>query len=287
MVDENEKTRNTFEDKVILTTITFSLLLAVLLFLFSKAPGTGTVVATFLGLGLAALVYRFLGGIGETSFQIRAWKIAGTGAFLIGTIWFIDSRLQTEVAWNPPPNNTLWFAVDSRGMPLEVIVEGAGAIKLPDPEIWSKSQLKVKKAGDLFQVYAGNDSVSFNHGYVTKENLASLNLANTFSLTVQPGKFVITDSLLRPYTKHYNLDPLPFFISTGRYGGEYSRYSLHNRTGEKLYQGQIRGRGAEIIEIGDKHYFVAVTMVNHQLPEWKDKYAKFAIGELKIQTALK
>ncbi|MCA9735269.1 MAG: hypothetical protein H6696_15780 [Deferribacteres bacterium] len=279
--------KNSFEDKVILTTIIFSLLIAVLLFLLSTIPGTGTVVATFLGLGLAALVYRFLGGIGETSFQIRAWKIAGTGAFLIGTIWFIDSRLQTEVQWHPARNTAQWFAIDNHGIPLQVDVGGVGSISKPKADVLAKNQLSMQKSGDGYLVNADFDSASFTHGYISKENLSALNLSNDFSLSVLPGKFVITDSLLRPYTKFYNLDPLPFYISTGRYGGEYSRFSLHNKEGKQLYQGQIRGRGAEIIQVDGAFYFVAVTMVNHELPDINDKYAKFAFAELELKTALK
>ncbi len=286
-IAQKEKTRDTFEDKVILITIAASLLVALLLFLLSNEPGTGTVVATFLGLGLAAMVYRFLGGIGDTSFQIKAWKIAGTGAFLIGTIWFIDSRLQTEIRWDPAPNNAHWFAIDNNGLPISVKISGAGKITKPKDEIWANTLLQLQRNGDKFQVYVNGDSSHFTHGYLSKENLRAQNLSNSLSLSIKPGKFVITDSLLRPYTPYYNLDPLPFYLSTRRYGGEYSRYALHNKKGEELYQGQIRGRGAEIIEIDGVYYFVAVTMVNHQFAELKDKYAKFAIGELAVEMALK
>ncbi|KAA3662406.1 MAG: hypothetical protein DWQ10_02485, partial [Calditrichaeota bacterium] len=228
---------------------------------------------------------RFLGGVGETSFQIKAWKIAGTGAFLIGTIWFIDSRLQTENQWDPPRNNTQWFAAGDNGIPLEVRIQGQGAIEKPFADIWAKNQLLMEKTGENFALYAEHDSTVFSHGYVTKENLKALNLSNDFALSVQ--QYVITDSLIRPYTKFYNLDPIPLYISTGRYGGGFSRYSLHDKKGEELYQGRIRGRGAEIIQIDDAFYFVAVTMVNHQSNDINENYAKFAIAALAINTAIK
>lgn len=286
-VVQEQKSRSTFEDKVILITIAASLLVALLLFLFSNEPGTGTVVATFLGLGLAAMVYRFLGGVGETSFQIKAWKIAGTGAFLIGTIWFIDSRLQTEIKWEPEPNNTHWFAVDNRGLPIGVKVSGAGEISMPKEGIWDGVPLQIQHQGEKYKIFTADDSVTFSHGYLSRESLAAQHLSNSITLSIKPGKFVVTDSLLRPYTKYYNLDPLPFYISTNRYGGEFSRYALHDKTGEELYRGQIQGRGAEIIQIDSVYYFVAVTMVNHQPVELKDKYAKFVIGEVAVEMAIK
>lgn len=55
-------------------------------------------IATLAGTGVAALVYRFLGGIApDTSMTIGALKLGGTLAALIGVAWFIDERLVAEV----------------------------------------------------------------------------------------------------------------------------------------------------------------------------------------------
>ena len=50
---------------------------------------------------VSALIYRFLGGVAGASFTIGALKLAGTGAMLIGTAWWVDDRLTVELPTTP------------------------------------------------------------------------------------------------------------------------------------------------------------------------------------------
>lgn len=54
-------------------------------------------VSILLATGLAALAYRYLGGIEGASFTVGALKLTGALAALIGIAWFINGKLTTQV----------------------------------------------------------------------------------------------------------------------------------------------------------------------------------------------
>ena len=70
---------------------------AVGLYVFLPAVPS-VMVATFLGIGIAALVYGFLGGIyTDASFGYGVFKVGGSLAALLGTVYFLDDRLSTQL----------------------------------------------------------------------------------------------------------------------------------------------------------------------------------------------
>jgi len=83
-----------FENTVIAIVVFGAFIGAVLLWKTNAPP---ILIATLAGMSVAALVYRFLGGIApDTSVTIGALKLGGTIAALIGVAWFIDDRLVAE-----------------------------------------------------------------------------------------------------------------------------------------------------------------------------------------------
>lgn len=85
---------------VICVTIVLSLILA-LFFAYSlverQADYPPTLISIFLGLCVAALTYRFLGGTDGTTFQVGVLKLGGSAALLIGTTWFLSERIKAEM----------------------------------------------------------------------------------------------------------------------------------------------------------------------------------------------
>jgi hypothetical protein len=55
------------------------------------------VVSFLLSTGLAALAYRYLGGIQGASFTVGALKLTGALAALVGIAWFINGKLVSQV----------------------------------------------------------------------------------------------------------------------------------------------------------------------------------------------
>jgi hypothetical protein len=68
------------------------------------------IIAIFFGVGIASLVYRFLGGISQTtSITIIGCKLTGTFGVLLFSIYFIDGKLVEQRQWTPKENLTLSF----------------------------------------------------------------------------------------------------------------------------------------------------------------------------------
>jgi hypothetical protein len=53
-------------------------------------------VSIFLATGIAALVFRFLGGIGEATLTVRTLKLGGTMAALIGSAFLINAAFERQ-----------------------------------------------------------------------------------------------------------------------------------------------------------------------------------------------
>ena len=67
----------------------------VLLALHTNAP---PIITSFLfSTGVTALIYRFLGGIQDTSYVVGALKLGGTGACLVGIALLINPYLESEL----------------------------------------------------------------------------------------------------------------------------------------------------------------------------------------------
>lgn len=88
------------DNVVICVTVMLSLILA-LFFAYSlverHADYPPTLISIFLGLCVAALTYRFLGGTDGTTFQVGILKLGGSAALLIGTTWFLSERIKAEM----------------------------------------------------------------------------------------------------------------------------------------------------------------------------------------------
>jgi hypothetical protein len=56
-----------------------------------------TLIAVFLAIGVAALIYRFMGGLAGATFQAGLMKLGGSAAFFAAMIWFVGDRLKDEV----------------------------------------------------------------------------------------------------------------------------------------------------------------------------------------------
>lgn len=61
-----------------------------------KAGMPSIVVALLLATGVASLIYRFLGGVSDSSFAIGALKLTGTAAFLVGMTLLVNAKLPQQ-----------------------------------------------------------------------------------------------------------------------------------------------------------------------------------------------
>jgi hypothetical protein len=88
------------DDIVICIAVGLGLLIALFLAWESVRNGANyppTLMSAFLGIAIAALTYRFLGGSAETQFSMGVLKLGGSAALLLGTTWFVGDRLREEI----------------------------------------------------------------------------------------------------------------------------------------------------------------------------------------------
>jgi hypothetical protein len=88
------------DDIVICVTVVLSLLIALFLavalvqYKFGYPP---TLITLFLGIAIAALTYRFLGGAEGTQFSVGLLKLGGSAALLLGTTFLVGSAIDKEL----------------------------------------------------------------------------------------------------------------------------------------------------------------------------------------------
>jgi hypothetical protein len=100
------------EDIVLTTAVVLGLVGGAILSTLNVPPITS---AIFFGVGIAALVYRFLGGISQkTSITIIGIKLTGSAAALIGIALIVNSYLVIQVECLPRKNLTISFSREAR-----------------------------------------------------------------------------------------------------------------------------------------------------------------------------
>lgn len=260
------------EDKFIIAVFLLGFVGSVVIYFFGLPS---VLVAFFLATGISALVYRFLGGIKVSRLDIGWLRLGGSIAALVGVGLLINNILVEQVQFNPSVDN--WVAVDKRtGLPIEVRVEGRrGSIPKPSADVFENVQLDIEQGEGGFTVHS-KGTEAFLLGKLAAENLEEVGLFNSLKGT---ERFRVTERL-PPNSQPVRLAPLPFGFSTSRYVGGYSAYVLADTSGNHLHEGNIYGRQAEIVHIGNRYYLVGVVEVNHLPAIGEEQYAKFEIREL-------
>lgn len=90
-----------FEDWVLIVAVVLGLLIALYLsyaLVVQNEHYPPTLIATFLAVGVAALIYRFMGGLVGTEFKFGLLTLGGSAAFFVGIIWFVGNRLREEIS---------------------------------------------------------------------------------------------------------------------------------------------------------------------------------------------
>ncbi len=285
-MSEEHPDKSEFENRVILVVILTGFIGSVVLY-FLKVPPI--VMSIFLGSGISALVYRFLGGAAGASFVMGTLKLSGSIAVLLGSAYYINQQLERQlkpiskiekVTFSPQKNT--WIALDkSSGKAVEIkINETDQVITTPANSPFRNNPLKLHTNGEKIYISSEGDQ-GFFLGQISKSELKSLNLYNTI---ISTGNYVVTDRL--EINKHANLTPLPFNMRTTAYANEYSEFQLLDRTsGEAIYSSQIYRRRFQLAQVGDKNYMIGVVEVNHSPknpddPNSREPYAKFVIAEI-------
>ncbi len=275
-----------FENKVILATILLGFIGGVLLF-FMKVPPV--FMAIFLGSGIAALVYRFLGGTADASFVMGTLKLSGSIAILLGSAYYINDQLEKQLKPDSDskpvtftPRSNTWVAIDrASGEFLEIKVnETEQVLAKPTNNPLKNTPLKLKANGNKIWIHPEADD-QFYYGQIEKTELKALNLYNSI---LSSGNYIVTDRL--NINKQADLTPLPFLIKTTAYTNEYSHFQLIDPTTKEVkHTSQLYRRQFQLALIEGKNYLIGVVEVNHSPkiegdPNSLEPYAKFVVAEI-------
>jgi hypothetical protein len=253
-------------------------------------------VAVFISIGFSAAIYRFLGGLSSSGMTIGPAKLAGTAAAFLAITWFLNQSLEKQ--WTSPigpiqsarfsviPNE--WFAMDKNsGHPVKVdfVLNDSVVTSVPagTPD-FSNRQLILDGPADeganfafSIKAFSGNDSILL--GGLSPNELSKHKLFRSFS---QNTSILFTSDLVKPQQETDIAPELPFFIRTGEYTQNLTRFGLMSRANRKLLtSSSIYLRGGKIYEVDSRLFLIMVTQVDHTRTEDQGgPYAKFAIIEL-------
>ncbi len=269
----------TSEDIVIIVVCTLGLIGGVILFYLNSPP---IIISLFLATGLSALVYRFLGGIEYAVFGIGALKLAGVGAFLIGSAFWINSYLEKQLVniFEPGINN--WIAIDYEGNPIDVKIFGSNSVSKPDSAIFYDKPRRINFEGNRYLI-SSKKKPNFILGYVENADLSAAKLFN--DLDDGLSDFIVT-ARLRENTSDITLDALPFRLNTQEFNYGHTKYRLVDNDGRLVLEDILVGRQAKILKLSGKFYLAAVVEFKHHDKKAKKNYSKFAFGKINPQITL-
>lgn len=273
------------DDIIIIIACLFGFIGGILLFFLTGIP---ILVSWFIGIGTAALVYRFLGGIPQdASITIKTFKIGGTLAALIGVVLIINYYLTNQTSsfsrneFFSPLANT-WTAIDNNKYE-PVSLRVSDKIKIAegnqiefDPNIFKDKELFIseEQTEDRCPVKANK---GFLLGYLRSVNIPG----NIVFKKIQLTKDFSTTNRLKA-GEHTEIPQFGLRLSTQTFDGNgFCQYRLSNGT-DKIHEGLLKNNQGEIIEYNGKRYLIAVVEANFSTGESETMYAKLAIFELKI-----
>ncbi|WP_298772936.1 hypothetical protein [uncultured Shewanella sp.] len=287
------------EDIVVIIAIVMTLLLAPVLTMlwYLKSPilVPPPIIAIFLGIAVASILYRFLGGVHNASFTIGALKVTGSAAILIFVAWWANEELKGFMPKMSPkapvfdlkkdviPMANTWHAVSTEtGQPVSLNFPHHAQQHLA-PSVETLSHFNVQRPLKLH--HKGDDLVvSTDHharhimGTLPLVELKELGFFNKVNMRLRPFE-------VATFGAKQGIDmnsTLPFTIHTNGFSENYTRFTLKEKNDEKIiYEDSILLRGAKLFQYQDKYYFISVVQVNHA-PDDIEPYAKIYLAELGV-----
>lgn len=242
-------------------------------------------VAVLVAFGIAAAIFRFLGGVEGASIKTGSLRLSGSAAVFLAITWVINGNLvvQSEIQ----PNPATWLALSHQeGIPVSVTVDGVERVPVPESNVLDNHAWDAELQRDGLRLSSktaetGNtatDNNEFTFGYVASSTLQSLHLFNTFD----HGPFRFTGQLTAG-TSGLSLRPYPFVLNVGRFEDELSSYEIV-LDGTSVASGSLRNKTGDALHIGEQHFLLMVTAANHA-PDGKDvkPWVRFGIVELRPQ----
>ena len=261
------------------------------------------IMLLLIGIGMASLIYYYLGGLGDSKMKTPVFTIGGSAAFCIIFAYFFNPILEKQTMPRKgqlfQPSSMNWIPVDKQSLvPLDSLSlnfmdyhysgkdfgkydnnknlffdfensGGEGNINIY-PDAGKKSKLGKIEADKIINSLSSNSSVS------VKNHLVFLD-----KLYVEKGSEfeVMKLNEKNKYKRQSNsLAWFPYHIKPSNFGNDASEYQIIKKnTGEELAIGTIQGRGSNVHVIDNRIFLIMVHGVNHTA---NTKWANFGVFEL-------
>ncbi|NAX32661.1 hypothetical protein CAG63_21665, partial [Vibrio sp. V37_P2S8PM304] len=278
---------------IIVTTLLLALISTALWFLEDPILIPPPIIAIFLGIAVAAVLYRFLGGVSDATFKVGALRVTGAAAILIFVAWWADGKLEAnkpmpavvpfDLTKHSIPEVATWFAVDKEtGRPIKVTFPPFNQTHEP-PQMAEingkrrKNVLALNKEGELI-IVKSNESEGRVLGSVDVNEINKLDFYDTFSLQLKSYRVVS----FGPNDKVDINKDLPFILESRGFYDNYSNiYVIDKTTNEDVKELNMYLREAKVIEFLNRYYLISVVQVNHESSS-VDPYAKIYVAEILV-----
>lgn len=288
------------EDRIIIWIISLGIAIGLFLYIGGNVSDaikpSPVLVSVFIAIGFSAAIYRFLGGLSGSGMNIGPAKLAGTAAAFLAITWFLNQSLEKQwivgsgslsaAQLSVIPSD--WFAMDKNsGDPVKVdfVLNDSVVSSVPaGVPNFSNRQLILDLPGDqgsnfAYSIKTSNGKDSILLGGISPGELSKNRLFRSFS---NNASILFTSDLVKPIQEIDIAPELPFFIRTGNFTQNLSRFALVRRNDKKvLTTSSIYLRGGKIYEVGNRLFLIMITQVDHtRSEELGGPYAKFGIIEL-------
>lgn len=287
------------EDFVIIIIIVVTLILAListmLWFIDEPILVPPPIISIFLGIAVAALLYRFLGGVADASFRLGALRVGGAAAILIFVAWWANDKLAEylpeptiesfDMYKHSVPSVTTWFAVDKdSGRPIKLLFPKFNQAHEP-PNIDEinnkrKSKFLALNKNDEFIFVKSFESDGQIFGRLDKSQINKINYYNDFSLELNSYRVASFGSAQRIDINR----ELPFYLETRGFYSNYSQvYMIDKASNEDVYELNMYLRDSKIVKYRGHYYLISVVEVNHQNAP-NDQFAKIYVAEIIVNS---
>ena len=241
-------------------------------------------VAVLVAFGIAAAIFRFLGGVEGASIKTGSLRLSGSAAVFLAITLVVNGNLvaQSEIQ----PNPATWLALSHQeGIPVSVTVDGVERVPVPEPNVLYNRAWDAELQPDGLRLsssrtgYTAADNNEFAFGYVPSSALQSLHLFN--KLDPDPGTFRFTESLTAG-KRGVSLYPYALVLNVGRFDDGLSSYEIVSDG--TTHSGSLRNKAGEVFHIGEQHFLLMVIAANHA-PDTEDvkPWVRFCLVEIKPQ----
>lgn len=249
MMDSNRKVESIFIASLIVLTIGLGIVCSLY--------DMNTVVSSVcFAIGITSLVYWFLGGISDASFNMGYLKLGGSIAALLGSFYLISTQFNNKVADAIIKDKGSLYVMDGNLNPQKLLVKQGGysvdSIEAFDHKFFKNTQLTVDSN---LRVYKKNGII---FGQLNKKDLSRINFFSRIKNASVNGE------LVKATKKKFEECTFGLKVKMKKITGDSSASLIFNKNNEE-HTVNYRNKQVKVLEVNKAYYLISVTQCNFGL----------------------